>query len=93
MTKQKQEWEERFSNFYWEQGEYINRKLGYNEWKNFISQEIEKAYQKGKEKTLEEVETVIREVDLVGDVYLPTDDHDYISRNDLLQTLNKMKEE
>jgi hypothetical protein len=59
---------------------------------SFISQEIEKAYQKGKEETLEEVERMIKEKaslkteDKVVDIAI------LLFSEDILQTLNKMKE-
>lgn len=48
MQNNETKWEERFKDFYWEQGEYKDRKLGFDEYKSFISQEIEKSYQKGR---------------------------------------------
>jgi len=60
MTQQQNnEWEERFKDFYWEQGEYKDRKLGLDEYINFISQELEKAYQKGKEEKYEDITKII----------------------------------
>ena len=72
----------------------------YQEVKDFISQEIEKAYQKGKEETLEELEKVIRKIDFMdlylkyknNPVYTITDEIMWSMKSEILQTLNKMKE-
>ncbi len=56
----------------------------YQEVKDFISQEIEKAYQKGKEETLEEVERGI-----TGHYYKETELNDFFDK--AIKTINKMK--
>ena len=89
MQNNETNWEDKFDTLL--QDYFISKESGIKEIKSFISQEIEKSYQKGREYTLEEVEKVIKEKAILKTEDKVVDIAILLFSEDILQQINKMK--